>query len=185
MIPVMARLYLVSDGAELARRRAKLAPGQLAEAWPDAFTPDHFWVGEESKAVLDGAGSPLPVQLVLDGARVPVYYGPRLADLDSLPREESVQTRVLSGHGVAAAWITLDRSGQRTTRTGSSPADPVFFLRRPRGAVSHVWRLLRTRTEARAFMAEEFDDDAGAATWVQTLQAEDFEELLARYGERD
>jgi len=180
----MARLYLVSDGGELARRRAKLAPGQLAEAWPDLATPDHVWIGEESKAVLDAAGSPLPVQLVLDGARVPVYYGPRLADLDSLPREESVQTRVLSAHGVAAAWITLDRAGQRTTHTASSPADPVFFLRRPRGTVSHVWRLFRTRAEARAFMSEESDDDAGALTWLQTLHADDFDELIARFGER-
>ncbi|MBI2205624.1 MAG: hypothetical protein HYU41_17395 [Candidatus Rokubacteria bacterium] len=180
----MARLYLVSDGAELARRRAKLGAGQFAEAWPDLFARDRFWIGEESKAVLDGGGPPLPAELSLDGARVPVYYGPRLADLDSLPREESVQTRVLSAHGVAAAWITLGRTGQRTTHTASSPEDPVFFLRRPRGAVSHVWRLFRTRAEARAFMAEEFDDDAGAATWVQTLHAEDFDELLARYGER-
>lgn len=180
----MARLYLVSGGADLAARRAKLAPGQLAEAWADLVTPDHFWIGEESKAVLDAAGPPLPVRLALDGARVPVYYGPRLADIDSLPREESVQTRVLSARGVAAAWMTLDRAGRRTAHTGSSPADPVFFLRRPRGTVSHVWRLFRTRAEARAFMSGEFDDDAGAATWVQTLHAEDFEELLARYGER-
>src|SRR2546422_7079004 len=30
----------------------------------------------------------------------------------SLPREESLRARVVSGRGIAAAWITLDRFGQ-------------------------------------------------------------------------
>ena len=107
----MARLYLVADGGEIARRRPLLPRGRLVEAWPDLYTRGEFWMSESAKSLLDGAGEPLPAKLELAAAAVPVYYGPRLCDIDSLPAEDSLQTRVLSAHGIAVAWITLDRVG--------------------------------------------------------------------------
>ena len=96
------------------------------EAWPDAKGVG-FWVGSESKAALDEAGSaPIAADLSLPASSVPVYYGPNLFDLESLPREESLQTRVLSVHAIAVAWITLDRFGERNSYSRSPPPTRPF-----------------------------------------------------------
>ena len=179
----MGRIYLIRDAAEIARRRRLLPPDQLVEVWPDVEARDHFWVGEESKTALDAVGEPIVPGLSVDDRGVPIYYGPRLSDVDSLPREESVRARVLSTRGVAVAWITLDHAAGETAQT-PSPTDPVFFLRRPRGAVTHAWRLFRERREAVDYMTAHFPADDEAMTWARTQPAEHFDDLLARFGER-
>lgn len=177
----MPRLYLVSDAGEIARRRKLVARGRLVEAWPDLYTAGDFWLGETSKVLLDGSGPPLGVKLSLDCSAVPVYYGPRLCGVDSLPAESSLQSRVLSAHGIAATWITQDQFGERTTYEPSGPTDPVFYLRRPAGSVAHVWRLFRSKREARAYMGEYYGKDSEAREWVEGLTADTFEDLLRRH----
>lgn len=81
----MARLHLVEDRGEIARRRPLCAKGRLVEAWPDLYVPGRFWLGDCSKALLDAVGEPLPSLLSLPGDVVPVYYGPQLTDVESLP----------------------------------------------------------------------------------------------------
>ena len=177
----MSPLYLVADDGEIARRRPSLPAGAVVEAWPDLYTPGHVWLGAESKQLLDAAGEPLAAALSLDGDRVPVFYGPRLSDLESLPAEESLRGRVLSAHGRAVAWITLDQFGERTEYQPESPLDPTFFLRRRGGGAANIWRLFRTRAEACAFMRERYGNDAEARTWAERLGADDFADLIKRH----
>lgn len=179
----MSRLYFVHDGDEMVRRRPRVPKGSVVEAWADmAVGGGTFWVGEDSKALLDAAGEqPMAAQFVLPAAAVPIFYGPQLCDLESLPREESLRARVLSAHAVAVAWITLDRLGQRTTHEPTSPADSVFHLRRPGGGAGHVWRLFHTRREAIDRMQEAYGADSEGADWARTLPAEDFDGLLERH----
>lgn len=177
----MARLYLVADGGEIARRRPLLPRGRLVEAWPDLYTRGEFWMSESAKILLDGAGEPLPARLELAAAAVPVYYGPRLCDIDSLPAEDSLQTRVLSAHGIAVAWITLDRFGERNQYQAQTPTDPVFYLRRPGGSAAHVWRLFQTRSEASVYMAEYFGADTEARQWADAIEAGNWSEMIARH----
>lgn len=178
----MPRLYLLRDGPEIARRRALAAGAGVLEVWPDLYTAGEFWVGETTKRALDAAAAaPLPARLSLDAAALPIYYGPRLGDVDSLPAEESLAARVLSARGVAVAWITLDQFGERARHEPQSPADPIFYLRRPAGAVAHVWRLFRTKREARVYMAEHFGRDDGARAWADALGAETFDALVERH----
>ena len=183
----MGRLYLVADAGEIARRRPLVPAGRLVEAWPDLHARGEVWIGETAKTLLDGTGEPLPAKLELDAATVPVYYGPKLCDIDSLPAEESLQTRVLSARGIAAAWITLDRFGQRNQYQPQSPADPVFYLRRPGGSAAHAWRLFRSRREASVYMAEYFGADSEGRQWADGLEAgtwDDMVERHARHGEQ-
>ena len=175
----LVRIYLVSDGPEIARRR-KLVVGRLVEAWPDLYHAGDFWLGETSKALIDGNGPPLAAKLSLAGSAVPIYYGPRLADVESLPLEESLRARVLSAHGIAAAWITIDRFGARTVYEPRGPTDPTFYLRRPAGSAAHIWRLFRSRREAHVYMAEYFGNDSEAREWADALPADTFEDLLGR-----
>jgi hypothetical protein len=179
----MARLYFVLDGDEMVRRRAKVPRGSVVEAWPDmAVGAGAFWVGDESKALLDAAGErPMVPEVTLPAEAVPIYYGPLLCDLESLPREESLRARVLSAHGVAAAWITLDRFGQRITHQPATPSDPVFHLRRPGGGAGHVWRLFRSKAEAVAWMSQAYEDDSEGADWARGLPVDDFPALLKRH----
>lgn len=178
----MGRLYLVADGGEIVRRRALVAAGALVEAWPDLHTKGEFWMGEGSKGLLDATGEPLPVKLELDPASVAVYYGPRLCDVESLPAEESLQTRALSARGIAVAWITMDRFGERTQYEPTSPVDPVFYLRRPGGRAAHVWRLFRSKAEAVVYMAEYFGNDSEGQQWAEGLTAATWEKMIELYG---
>lgn len=174
----MTALHLVTDGAELARRRRLVPAGQLVEAWPDLVTPGSFWMGARSKALVDAVGEPLPSPVSVDESCVPIYYGPRLQDEESLPPEESLRSRVVSAHGIGVAWITIDALGERTRYEPASPSDPVFYLRRPGGSAAHVWRLFRTRDEARAYMGEWYPKDPEAREWASALPAASYDELI-------
>ena len=174
----MSRLYLVHGGDEIPRRRALLPAGSVAEAWADRFTPGLFWMGEESKALLESVGTPMTMRQVVPANRVAVYYGPRLTDIESLPPEESLKARVLSDHGIAVAWITLDRFGKRTTYEPKAPSDPVFHLRRRGGGAGHLWRLFRARAEAVVFMGEAYGKPSEARDWAEALEAADFDTLV-------
>jgi hypothetical protein len=175
-------LYLVEGKDEVLRRRARVPAGNVVEAWPDLQVVGAFWLGEESKTLLDAVDTPLPALMTLPDDSVPIFYGPRLCDLDSLPREESIRTRALSTRGIAVAWITLDRFGERTTYQPSRMDDPVFYLRRVGGGASHTWRSFRTRAEALTFFTESYGADSEGVAWAKTLPAESFEALVTRYG---
>ena len=180
----MGKLYLVADSGEITRRRSLVAAGRLVEAWPDLHTKGEFWMGEDAKTLLDATGEPLQAKLELDPAAVPVYYGPRLCDVESLPAEESLQTRALSARGIAVAWITVDRFGERTQYEPTSPVDPVFYLRRPGGRAAHVWRLFQSRAEAVVYMAEYFGNDPEGQQWAEGLAAATWGEMIERYAAR-
>jgi hypothetical protein len=181
----MARIHLVSDGPEILRRRRLVPPGRLVEVWQDLYVPGDFWIGETSKGLLDGAETPLPARLTVEERYVPIYYGPRICDDASLPREESLRSRVLSAHGIGVAWITLDQLGQRAAYESAAPTDPIFFLRAPGGAAAHVWRLFQSRSEAEAYMAEYYGKDPEAREWAQALPADSHKELLKRHAIHD
>jgi Tetratricopeptide repeat len=181
----MSYLYLVSGSVEIGRRRPLVPRGRLLEAWADQFVDDDYWMGEESKALLDSLGTVIPPRLTLDSWVVPIYYGPRLRDVESLPFEDSLRARVLSVHGIAVAWITIDAAGRRTTHQPHSSGDPIFFLRRPGGGAVHIWRLFTTRDEAIAYMSAHYGADPEAIPWARALPAADYGDLLARRGVRN
>jgi len=201
----MGRVYLVSDHGEIARRRRE-RPGLLIEAWPDLYLGDLFWLGddetrraayaaehreaapgalywmgESSKAALDGVGRPLAWDLAIDEASVPIYYGPGLTDSESLPAEDSLRARVLSAHAIAAIWTTYDTSGVRIEHQPASPLDPTFHLRRPGGKTVHLFRALTTRAEAVTVMAAGPAHDPEASDWAKKLPVEDFADLVQRH----
>ena len=178
----MSTIVLVGDGGAISRRRADLPSGRVIEAWADLVIPGGFWLDEESKALLDGAGDAVRPEMTIEAERVAVYYGPRLTDLESLPTEGSLRARVLSAHGIAVAWITLDRFGQRASYQPESPTDPVFHLRRRGGGAGHLWRLFRTRQEAIVYMTAAYGDDSEAAEWARALTIADFEGLVRGRG---
>ena len=176
----MSRLYCVADAGAIVTRRALVPAGQVIEAWNDLYTPGHFWLGEESKRLLDSVGDPVAPVVTLPASLVAIYYGPQLTDLESLPPEDSLKARVLSGHGIAVAWITLDRVGARASHDPTGLSDPIFHLRRRGGGAGHLWRLFATKREAVLYMGEAYGKESEAAEWAETLSVDDFEALLQR-----
>jgi len=181
----VSRLYLTIEKDEIARRRALVPKGRVVEAWADHHDGTACWIGDETKALLEAAGAPLKTHLSLPAESVPVYYGPQLCDLESMPREESLKARVLSAHAIAVAWITLDRFGQRATYEPASPVDPVFHLRRVGGGAGHLWRLFQNRPEAVVYMSEAYGKESEGAEWAYALPIKDFEELVKRFARRE
>ena len=178
----MSRLYFMTDTPEMLRRRARVPKGSVVEAWPDMGLGGTFWVGEDSRALLDAAGdAPMAAKLALPADAVPVFYGPQLCDLESLPREESLRARVLSAHGVAVAWVTLNPMGERATHEPKAVDEPVFHLRRPGGGSGHLWRLFRTKAEAVAWTEQTYGTDSEGAAWARALPAADFDALIKRH----
>jgi hypothetical protein len=204
----MRRLYLLDDREEIERRKKLLDQSLVVEIWQDLYAPDVFWMGddetrritytqrrerpaaslywtgEESKRALDSVGRELGFLLAVDDNVVPVYYGPRLTDVESLPREESLKARVLSAHGIAVAWITYDQFGERNQYQPNLPTDPVFYLRKPGGHTVHLWRLLRTKREAVIYMSESFGKDPEAVEWAKQLGVENFDRLIGQFGQK-
>jgi hypothetical protein len=176
----MALIHLIEAAPEIARRRGALPPGTLIEVWPDLIQSGVSWVGDEAKQLLDSVGSPIPPKLSVDGDWIRIYYGPRLRDVGSLPREESLRARVLSAHGLAVAWVTIDEQGERATHEAEATTDPVFYLRRPRGDAAHLWRLFRAKPDVVAFMEAHFADDPEARQWAMDLPVDDFQSLIDR-----
>jgi hypothetical protein len=175
----------MAGGDEMVRRRALVPKGSVVEAWADVVGGGTYWVGEESKRLLDAAGdTPLTPQLSVPADAVPVFYGPQLTDIESLPREESLRARVLSVHAIAVAWITLDRFGERMTYEPKGPADPIFHLRRPGGGAGHVWRRFESKADAIAFMREVYGAESEGAEWAESLEVDDFASLLTRYARK-
>ena len=177
----MSVLHLLADGEEIARRRARAPKGRVIEAWPDLHVTGLYWLGDESKAILDTLGAPMIPDLSIPGEALPIFYGPRVCDLESLPTEESLRGRVLSAHAIAAAWITLDRFGRRVEHAPTSHLDPVFHLRRLGGGSGHVWRLFTSKKDAADYLGEHYGPDSEAFEWAERLSAENFDALLARY----
>ena len=180
----MSFLHLLGDGEEIARRRGLAPKERVIEAWPDLHVRGLFWMGDESKAVLDDLGPRLIPQLSIPADVVPVYYGPQLCDLESLPTEASLRSRVLSAHGIAAAWITLDRFGERGAHAPTSPLDPIFHLRRLGGGAGHLWRLFTTREDAARYLGDHYGRDSEAYEWAEGLPVDGFDVLLSRYTPR-
>jgi hypothetical protein len=174
-------IYLLPDVREVIRRRKALPPGTFLEAWPDLQRPGHVWVGASAKTLLDSTGEPVASVLAVDAPAVRIYYGPRLAHVEGLPAEESLRGRILSAHGIAAAWITLDRFGQPMPYEPQSPADATFVLRRPRTAVGHLWRLFQTKDDARTFLRNYYGNDPEAQAWAADLPVEDYADLIERH----
>jgi len=173
----------MTDAADMVRRRARVPKGSVVEAWPDmAGERGTFWVGEESKALLDAAGeAPMTARLTLPAEAVAIFYGPQVCDLESLPREESLRARVLSAHAIAVAWVTLNPMGERTSHEPKSLDEPTFHLRRPGGGAGHLWRLFRTKAEAVGWTEATYGKDSEGAEWARALPAADFEALLRRH----
>jgi len=103
----MGSLYCVSDKEEIDRRKKLLDKSVFVDVWRDLYIPNISWLGDDqrmtysqkrerpptglcwmgeaSKKALDSVGEPLQRVLFLAEHAVPVYYGPRLTDLESLP----------------------------------------------------------------------------------------------------
>src|SRR5258707_843771 len=73
--------------------------------------------------------------------------------------------------------------GRRLLGNGAAlrrdPGSPVSW-----GGRTHIWRLFRTRAEARLYMGEYYGRDSEGRDWAETLSVETFEDLLARHAQR-
>lgn len=158
-------------------------PGRYVEIWPDVFDEKLFWVGGSAKALLDEVKVPHAVRLTVDEDRVPIFFGDRAPGApDVLPEAESVRARSLAGRGIGVALV--EEGGSRPSVEPSGPEDAYFFLSRPRAGRYFIWRLFRSKADAREFVRKHKVADADLEGWIASAPVETFEELVRPAGLR-
>ncbi|HEX7127925.1 MAG TPA: hypothetical protein VF406_19385 [Thermodesulfobacteriota bacterium] len=175
----MGRIYQVIDPTRLRAQRERAPEGQVFEVWPDVFDPAACWLAEAAWLALRPAEDPPPVRLVIEGERVPVLFPSEIVRADSMPELDAVRTRLLARHGIAALWIPPGEVGPQVLDTAVGPQDLFFFLKRAGTDEAHLWRLFRSRYDARGFLGRRYPGDLRVADWVAALPFEDFEALAA------
>ena len=168
-----------------AKRRKLLPPGRLLEAWPDLYVAGQAWVGDEARALLDGAGEP-----AAGGA------------LGRRRRGAHLLRPAASGHGVAAARGVAAGAGAVGPRHRGGvdhlrPVRAAHRLRADRSRRSHLLPAAARRAAPRTSGGSSGREPRRASTWPSTtaatprgatgrraLPAETFEDLLARHAQR-
>lgn len=179
-MPVMGRIYQVVDPTRLRARRQAVEGGAALEVWPDVFEPDTCWLTEDAWTRLAPPSGPRPaVRRVIDGDAVPVLFAGEVVGRESLPEPDSVRARLLSRRGIAAFWIPPDEVGPQVLETAVGPQDLFFFLKRAGAPQVHLWRLFRSRYDARGFLGRRYPGDPRVDGWIARLPYEDFDALVA------
>lgn len=180
----MGRIVQVVDPGRLRARRDAAPGGRALEVWPDVYEPDACWLVEAAWEALRGAapGPPPEVRRVVEGDQVPVLFPAEVVDADSLPESDAVRARLLARHGIAAFWVPPTEVGPQVVDTAVGPQDLFFHLRRVGSERAHLWRLFRSRYDARGFLGRRYPGDPRLEAWLAALPHEDFEALAASQG---
>src|SRR2546422_2501337 len=100
----MGRLYFMADGDEMVRRRARVPKGSVVEAWADRRGGAAFWVGEDSRRLLDEAGErPMAPPLSLPHRPPAPFFCPPPFHLAAPARVGAFRPRALCVYGLAPA----------------------------------------------------------------------------------
>jgi hypothetical protein len=176
----VGRIYQLLDPTRLSARRAAVPGGRALEVWPDAYESAACWLVEAAWTALrpPAPGPAPPVLRVVDGDRVPVLFPAEVEAADSLPDRDAVRARVLARHGIGAFWIPPGEVGPQVIETAVGPQDLFFYLRRVGARQAHLWRLFRSRYDARGFLARRYPGDPRVEAWAAALPHEDFDALL-------
>lgn len=174
----MALFGITLQDLKAARRQIQERwPGRYVEIWPDVFNEKLFWVGGGAKALLDELKVPHAIQVAVEDERVPIFYGDRSPGAPQvLPDAESVRTRTLAGRGIGVALV--EEGSSRPSLEPSGPEDAYFFLSRPRAGRYFIWRLFRSKEDAREFVRKHKLADADLEGWIATATVEKFEDLV-------
>ncbi|HWP35785.1 MAG TPA: hypothetical protein VNM66_09325 [Thermodesulfobacteriota bacterium] len=175
----MGLIYQVLDPAGLRARRQAVEGGASLEIWLDVYEPGTCWLTEEAWTRLAPPPPAAPaICRVLDGERIPVLFPGEPPDDPSLPEPDAVRARLLSRHGIAAFWIPPEEVTPQLADPSTGPQDPFFFLKRVGAAQSHLWRLFRSRYDARGFLSRRYPGDPRVDAWLARLPYEDFDALV-------
>lgn len=178
----MGLFGIALDDLATARRRIQDRwPGRYFEIWPDVFERGLYWVGTQTKALLDEGQVPHGVRFSVDDDRVPIFYGggpPPSADV--LPAPESVRTRALAGRGIGVALV--EEGGARPSVEPAGPEDAYFSLTRPGASRYFIWRLFRSKEDARTYLRKHKVVDEALEAWLAASQIEQFADLVGPEG---
>lgn len=175
----MGRIVQVVDATRLRARREAVPEGRGLEVWADVFEPDACWLVEAAWDALRPADGSPPLRRVVEGERVPILVPAEASSAESMPAADDLRARVLARHGIAAFWIPPAEAGPQVLETAVGPQDLYFFQKRAGSGESHLWRLFRSRYDARGFLTRRYPGDPRVEPWLAALPYEDFEALAA------
>jgi hypothetical protein len=177
----MGRLYQVVDPSRLRARREAAPSGRGLEVWADVAEPETCWLVEAAwLALRETDAGPVPaVRRIVEGDEIPILFAADVVAPESLPNDDAVRARVLSRRGMAAFWVPPAEVGPQVQDTAVGPHDLFFYQKRLGAAQSHLWRLFRSRYDARGFLGRRYPGDLRVEGFLARLPHEDFDALVA------
>jgi len=167
----------LDDLASARRRILGRSPGRYFEIWPDVFERGLYWVGAQTKALLGEGQVPHVVRFSVEEDRVPIFYGVTPpANPDVLPAPESVRTRTLAGRGIGVALV--EEGGARPSIEPAGPEDAYFYLTRPGANRYFIWRLFRSKEDARTYLRKHRVADGALEAWLVASEISQFADLV-------
>lgn len=171
----------LDDIASARRRILGRSPGRYFEIWPDVFQGGLYWVGAQTKALLDEGQVPYLARFSVEDDRVPIFYGAAPpASLEVLPAPDSVRARTLAGRGIGVALV--EEGGARPSVEPAGPEDAYFSLTRPGASRYFIWRLFRSKEDARTYLRKHKVVDEALEAWLAASQIEQFADLVGPEG---
>ena len=151
----------------------------FVEIWVDVFDPAIHWAAEVARAVLDEVGIGYRVTGEVNAEAIPVFFPAGLeTPPEILPDGDSLRARILAGHGIAAALVSVASSANPPREEPTTPEDSLFYLSKPGGGRYCIWRLFRSKEDAVYHMQRSFPDDPGGAEWIEQVRGGDYTSLL-------
>jgi hypothetical protein len=168
--------FTIEDEGMLAEAFSNLKSDTYAIAYKVMETDDVFVTTAETKDALDNADVPYNLLAEEDGSRLALYHSPlsreELADF-----EEPLKALALAYRAIAIACVGVNGESDLGFDL-SDGTDRYTYFTAPAGH-TFIWRIFRTREEARDFLDKLTISDKKAIEWVDAIPLDDSSELVS------
>lgn len=167
--------FTVEDESLLAETLPRFEDDSHAIAFKVEGTDDVFVTTAETRNAMERHDVPFNQLAEEDGTRLGLHHTPlsreELADFEDGLRALTLAYRAIGMACVGvngAAALDLEDGGVENYTYFTAPAGHTF-----------LWRLVRSRDEARAFVEKQWGEDAAAMEWAESLPLASNEELAS------
>ena len=168
--------FTIEDEGMLAEAFANLKSDTYAIAYKVMETDDVFVTTAETKDALDNADVPYNLLAEEDGSRLTLYHSP-LSKEELADFEEPLKALALAYRAIAIACVGVNGESDLGFDL-SDGTDRYTYFTAPAGH-TFIWRIFRTREEARDFLDKLTISDKKALEWVDSIPLSDSSELVS------
>lgn len=167
--------FTVEDESLLAEVFPRFEDDVHAIAFKVSGTDDVFVTTADTREAMERHDVPFNVLAEEDGTRISLHHTP-LSREELADHEDGVRALALAYRAIALACVGVNGAATLDLEDGGAAHYSYFTV--PAGH-TFLWRILRSRDEAIAFVEKQWGEDASAMEWAQTLPLASAEELAS------